>query len=934
MQEGRMTAKYIPQEIEKKWQEKWAETGIYRVTEDSLKPKYYALTMFPYTSGDLHIGHWYAMAPSDVQARFKRMQGYNVLHPMGFDAFGLNAENAAIRQGIHPYTWTMQNIENMRRQLKSIGAIYDWDREVITCLPDYYKWTQWFFLKLYEHDLAYRQKAPVNWCPSCQTVLANEQVIDGLCERCDTAVIHRDLEQWFFRITKYADELKEHVGIDWPERIKIMQRNWVGRSTGTEISFALDHPGVDEKEIRVFTTRPDTTFGVTFMVLAPEHPLVPKITIPERKAEVEAYIERSRRQTEIERLSTEKEKDGVFTGAYVTNRLNGEKVPIWIADYVLLSYGTGAVMAVPAHDERDFAFALKYGLPVIHVIDRTDGIAKSYAMAGTMRPGLKQSLEAANITFTETSNGGLYVTLHGDDQIDRYIEMVKAHLLPGCWSDIVGSRWLFIFASEEDTTIVPFDSTEADRSILAKCKELEPNVRDRRTVMEMLWGLDFYRDMLFHTEYGTMIHSGPLTGTPGDQAISAITKWMEERGFGHATVSYRLRDWLISRQRYWGAPIPMIYCEKCGIVPVPEEDLPVLLPEDAEFKPTGESPLNYHEGFVNTICPKCSSPARRETDTMDTFMCSSWYFLRYCSPHYSQAAFDPEKVKYWMPVDLYTGGAEHAVMHLLYVRFFIKALRDMGIVDFSEPCLRLYNQGHIIAQKHKMSKSRGNVITPDEYVADMGVDTVRVYFMFLGPWEQGGEWDDSGISGVRRWLNRVWNLVLEEYTLRTENDATRTELKRITHQTIRKVTNDIERLRFNTMIAALMEFTNHLAKIKESGSVSQADWKEALDKLLLLLAPSTPHIAEELWERTGHGYSIHNQDWPQWDEELVKDEEVTLVVQVNGRLRDRITVPISITEDEARQTALESPKVRPHIDGKQILKEIYVPQKLVNLVVR
>ncbi len=813
-----MAAKYIPQEIEKKWQEKWAETGLYRVTEDSPKPKYYALTMFPYTSGDLHIGHWYNNVPPDVQARFKRMQGYNVLHPMGFDAFGLNAENAAIKQGIHPYTWTMQNIENMRRQLKSIGAIYDWDREVITCLPDYYKWTQWFFLKLYEHDLAYRQKAPVNWCPSCQTVLANEQVIDGLCERCDTAVIHRDLEQWFFRITRYADELKEHDGIDWPERIKIMQRNWVGRSTGTEISFALDHPGVDEKEIRVFTTRPDTTFGVTFMVLAPEHPLVTKLTTPDRKADVEAYIEKSRRQTEIERLSTEKEKDGVFTGAYVTNHLNGDRVPIWIADYVLLGYGTGAVMAVPAHDERDFAFAKRYDIPIPVVI----------APEGWQ----------------------------GEELEEAYIEP------------------------------------------------------------------------------GTMVNSGQFNGLPSQQGIEAISDFFEEKGWGKRTVSYRLRDWLISRQRYWGAPIPMIYCEKCGIVPVPEKDLPVLLPEDAEFRPTGESPLAYHEGFVNTTCPNCSAPAKRETDTMDTFMCSSWYFLRYCSPHYTQAAFDPEKVKYWMPVDLYTGGAEHAVMHLLYVRFFIKALRDMGLVDFGEPFSRLFNQGIIIHEHQKMSKSRGNVINPDEYVVELGADTVRVYLMFLGPWEQGGDWSDTGISGASRWLNRVWNLVLEEYIPRTESDDARTELLRTTHQTIRKVTDDIERLRFNTMIAALMEFTNYLSKVKDAGSVTKTDWQEAINTLLVLMAPSTPHITEELWEQTGHDYSIHNQDWPQWDKELAKDEEVTLVVQVNGKLRDRIAVPVTITEEEAKQMALESPKVRPHIEGKQMVKEIYVPQKLVNLVVK
>ena len=813
-----MAEKYVPQEVEKKWQEKWAETGIYRVTEDSPKPKYYALTMFPYTSGDLHIGHWYTMAPSDVQARLKRMQGYNVLHPMGFDAFGLPAENAAINQGIHPYTWTMDNIDTMRQQLKSLGAIYDWDREVITCQPDYYKWTQWFFLKLYEHDLAYRQKAPVNWCPNCQTVLANEQVIDGLCERCDTPVIHRDLEQWFFRITKYADELKEHEGIDWPERIKIMQRNWIGRSTGTEISFALDHPGVEEKEIRVFTTRPDTTFGVTFMVLAPEHPLVPKLTTPERKAEVEAYIERSRRQTEIERLSTEKEKDGVFLGSYVINWLNGEKVPIWIADYVLLSYGTGAVMAVPAHDERDFAFAKKYNIP-IPVVIAPDG-------------------------------------WQGDELEEAYIEP------------------------------------------------------------------------------GTLVNSEQFNGLPSQQGIEAISDFLEQKDWGKRTVSYRLRDWLISRQRYWGAPIPMVYCDKCGIVPIPEKDLPVLLPEDAEFKPTGESPLAYNEGFVNTTCPKCSGPAKRETDTMDTFMCSSWYFLRYCSPHYEQAAFDPEKSKYWLPVDLYTGGPEHAVMHLLYVRFFIKAIRDMGLVDFGEPFTRLYNQGIITLGHQRMSKSRGNVVNPDDYISELGADTVRVYFMFLGPWEQGGEWDDSGISGVRRWLNRVWNLVLDEYTPKAEDDWVRAELQRTTHQTIRKVTDDIERLRFNTMIAALMEFTNYLTRIKEAGSVSQADWKEAIEKLLLLLAPSTPHIAEELWEQTGHDYSIHNHDWPQWDEELARDEEVTLVVQVNGRLRDRIAVPVTITEDEARQLALESPKAKPHIEGKQLVRAIYVPQKLVNLVVK
>jgi len=541
---ARMTTGFDPQAIDCKWQQRWADDHLYRVNKVKDKPKWYALTMFPYTSGDLHIGHWYALAPSDVYARFKRMQGYNVLHPIGFDAFGLPAENAAIKRGIHPYQWTMQNVANMRRQLKSMGAVYDWDREIITCQPDYYRWTQWFFLKLYQAGLAYRGKAPVNWCPKCQTVLANEQVLGGGCERCQTPVVQRDLEQWFFRITRYADELMEHDGIAWPERIKTMQRNWVGKSHGTEIIFGLDAPGVAEKEVRVFTTRPDTTYGVTFMVLAPEHPLVAKLTTPEYKEAVDAYVDRTRRATDIERLSTDKEKDGVFTGAYVTNPLNGERVPVWIADYVLASYGTGAVMAVPAHDERDFAFARKYGIPIRTVIAPPD-----------------------------------------------------------------------------------WDGSELKEA---------------------------------YTEPGKMVNSAQFDGMPSVKGITAVSEYMEKQGCGQRTVSYRIRDWLISRQRYWGAPIPMVHCPKCGIVPVPETDLPVLLPEDAEFKPSGESPLKYNQDFVNTTCPKCSGPAMRETDTMDTFMCSSWYFLRYASPDFADAAFDAASVKYWLPVDIYTGGAEHA----------------------------------------------------------------------------------------------------------------------------------------------------------------------------------------------------------------------------------------------------------------------------------
>ena len=813
-----MAQKYNPQEIEKRWQQRWAADHIYEVGEDSERPKFYALTMFPYTSGAIHIGHWYAMAPSDVYARFKMMQGYNVLHPMGFDAFGLPAENAAISHGIHPYEWTMRNVENMRRQLRSMGAIYDWNREVVTCLPDYYKWTQWFFLKFYHAGLAYRAEAPVNWCPRCQTVLANEQVIgDGFCERCSTPVTKRELEQWFFRITKYAEELLDHSRLDWPERIKIMQKNWVGKSEGAEISFRLEHKSADQREIKVFTTRPDTIFGVTFFLLAPEHPLVSQLTTPECKAEVDEYIDWCRRQTEYERVALGKEKTGVFLGSYVVNPLSGERVPIWITDYVLPAYGTGAVMAVPAHDERDLEFARKFKLPVRTVI------------------------------------------------------------APPGWT------------GEE--------LTEA------------------------------------YTGSGTMVNSGEFSDLPSEQGYEAICALLEKKGWGKRSVIYRLRDWLISRQRYWGAPIPIIYCDKCGIVPVPEEDLPVLLPPDAEFKPTGESPLKYCQSFVNTTCPECSEPARRETDTMDTFMCSSWYFLRYTSPETRDVSFDAAKVKYWLPVDLYTGGAEHAVMHLFYARFFIKTLRDIGLVDFGEPFTRLFNQGTIIYRGDKMSKSRGNVIAPDEYVAELGADAVRGYLMFIGPWELGGEWNDRGIVGVSRWLNRVWGLVTTDYSNRVVDLEAEKEFLHLTHKTIKEVTADLEKFRFNTMLSSLMEFSNYLSKVKENGVVSGSLWWEAISYFLLLLAPTAPHLAEELWAMTEHPYSIHNQPWPEYDEELAKEEETTLVIQVNGKLRDKVLVPASISEVEAKELALGRERVKAYIDGKKLTRVIYVPKRVVNIVV-
>jgi leucyl-tRNA synthetase len=812
--------RYAPSEIEKKWRERWAADGLYHTPDDDPRPKFYYLTMLPYTSGDLHIGHWYAMAPSDVQARYWRMRGYNVLFPMGFDAFGLPAENAAIKQGIHPHKWTYDNIARMREQLKSMGAIFDWEREAISSDPEYYRWTQWWFLQFYKHGLAYRGQAPANWCPSCQTVLANEQVLpSGQCERCGTAVIKRDLEQWFFRITKYADELLEFSDIQWPDRIATMQKNWIGRSEGVEIAFGLDVPGVEEKELRVFTTRPDTIYGVTFMVLAPEHPLVDKLTAADKRAEVETYVEAARRQSEIERLSTEKEKTGVFIGAYCKNLLNGEDVPIFIADYALLWYGTGIVMGVPAHDERDLAFAMKYGLPVKTVI---------------APPGYE-----------------------GKPLEEAYVEP------------------------------------------------------------------------------GTMVNSGPFDGTPSEEGKAAVAEYVETQSWGKRTVGYRLRDWLISRQRYWGAPIPIVYCERCGTVPVPEDQLPVLLPEDAEFRPTGESPLRLHQGFVNTTCPQCQGSAQRETDTMDTFMCSNWYFMRYIDPNNSERPFSRELARKWLPVDQYTGGAEHAVMHLLYARFFTKAIRDMGLAEFDEPFLRLFNQGIIIAGKAKMSKSRGNVVAPDEYVARQGADAVRVYLMFIGPWEQGGEWDDSGLAGVSRWLNRVWNLALSRAETAPLADAPATrELRRLMHKTIRRVTEDTERFRFNTMVAALMEYTNGLTHAKEAGPVDADAWRNAIDTLLLLMAPSAPHLAEELWVRTGHPYSIHNQSWPGWDEDLAREEEITLVVQVNGKLRDRLQVPVDVTEERAKELALASERVRAHTDGKQMLRIIYVPGRLVNVVVR
>lgn len=944
-----MADKYIPQEIESQWQKAWAESGLYATRRDTTRPKFYFLTMLPYPSGDLHIGHWYAMTPSDASARYLRMKGYNVFFPIGFDAFGLPAENAAIKHGTHPHRWTLANIERMRAQLRSMGAMWAWDHEAVTCLPEYYKWTQWFFLKLYDHGLAYRKYAPVDFCPQCNTTLAREQVWgdDKHCERCGTPVIKKELNQWFFKITDYADELLRYDGIEWPERIRTMQTNWIGRSEGAEVAFRSE-AGDD---IVVFTTRPDTLWGATFMVLAPEHPLVDKLTAATHRSAVEAYQAQASRQTEIERAAADKEKTGVAIGAYAINPVNGQRIPIWIADYVMMSYGTGAIMAVPSHDDRDFAFALKFGLPIIPVIERNDDIAKSAVWDGSVAGDFGGELTRAGLAWrylTIPERGRFYaVTLAGGNQVAHYADLLQEHLEQGHWGDIVGRGWQVVFHDAR----IELSSAAADAAIMARCHAGYAYTRQFRTTMEMWWAVEFYRDVLYHSDYGTMIHSAAFTGTPGDAAKAQVTAWLTERGVGKAAINYRLRDWLISRQRYWGAPIPMIYCDQCGIVPAPYADLPVVLPTDAEVPATGENALKFHPGFLHTQCPRCGGPATRETDTMDTFMCSSWYNYAYVTPYWKAGEklsadgtpWDPAEGAYWLPVDQYTGGPEHATMHLLYTRFFTKALRDMGVLSFSEPMLRLYNQGIILGPDgNRMSKSKGNVVSPDEWVERYGADTVRAYLMFIGPWDAGGPWNSQGIEGVRRFLERVWAVVTEPAPARSvagEAEAKVHELRHITHRTLRKVTEDIEQFKYNTLLAALMEFNNYLMKARETVVYDTPAWHEAIDSLLLMLAPETPHIAEALWQRRhSRGEfravdSIHVHPWPAYDPELAKAQAITLVVQINGKVRDKIEAPADITEAEASEMALASPAIQKWLEGKTVRKVIFASGKLINIVV-
>ena len=817
------TSKYVPQEIESRWQQRWDEDQLYRALVDHTKEKYYSLTMLPYPSGDLHIGHWYAMTPSDARARYMRMQGYNVMFPIGFDAFGLPAENAAIKRNVHPKEWTYKNIDNMRRQLRTMGAMWDWEREAVSCDPGYYRWSQWFFLQLYKNDMVYRKQSPVDYCPNCNTTLAREQVWgdDRHCERCSTPVIKKDLEQWFFKITDYSEELLDYSLIDWPDRVKLLQTNWIGRSEGAHVEFYTE----DSQVIEVFTTRPDTLWGATFMVLAPEHNLVESLTTEDKRSAVEAYVEDAVRQTDVQRESANRVKTGVFTGGYAINPVNKERIPVWVADYVLMTYGTGAIMAVPAHDERDFEFARKYGIEV--------------------RPVIQDPKES-----------------------------------------------------------VPPDGASMKEPTLT---------------------------------LGNMINSGPLTDTPASESVEKTLDWLESQDIGKRAINYRLHDWLISRQRYWGTPIPMTYCVKCGVKPVDEHQLPVLLPDAIEWRPTGESPLKYHSTWKNTKCPECGGDATRETDTMDTFMCSAWYQYRYLSPEYDSGPWDKKELDYWMPVDTYTGGIEHATMHLIYFRYFTKALRDIGLLEYDEPVMTLRNQGVILGEdSEKMSKSRGNVVAPDELVNKYGADAVRAYLMFFARWDQGAPWSGSGIEGVSRWLQRVWRIVMESLDHRDASEIDQRDVRdlhRKVHQTIKQISHDMEHFQFNTVISALMELTNALSKAISDNLTNTEVFDHGLKTLLKLMAPVTPHISEELWSKLDNPYSIHQQSWPKIDNEAVLEEEITLIVQVNGKVRERLIVPANIDAKNAKSQALSSENVQRHLDGKEPQKVIYVPGRLVNIVV-
>lgn len=822
-----MQEKYVAQDIEKKWQSYWVEYNTFKTDYDESKEKYYVLEMFPYPSGNLHMGHVRNYSIGDVVARFKKMKGFNVLHPMGWDAFGMPAENAAIKNGIAPSKWTFENIENMKRQQQALGLSYDWDREVATCKDDYYRWTQWFFQQFYKKGLAYKKEAKVNWCDHCHTVLANEQVIDGLCWRCDNKVEKKDLKQWFLKITEYADRLLEDLDTldHWPERVKTMQKNWIGRSEGAQ--FAFEIPEIN-KNIEVYTTRVDTIYGVSYIVLAPEHPYVEElIANKSNKAELDAFIHKVRNLNEIDRTSTDVEKEGLFTGSYAKHPMTGEDVPIWIANYVLVDYGTGAVMGSPAHDERDNKFARKYNLPILPVVQN------------------------AEHTWT-------------------------------------------------------FDE----------------------------WNNEVHED-------GILINSGEYDGMTSADAREAIIKNFEERGIGRKMVNYRLRDWLISRQRYWGVPIPVVYCDKCGEQLVPEEELPVRLPEDVVFDGGAISPLATSEEFLKATCPCCGGEARREIDTMDTFIDSSWYFLRYTDARNDKEAFNKKIADYWMNVDQYIGGIEHAILHLLYSRFFVKVVHDLGLVKFNEPFRGLLTQGMVLKEGSKMSKSKGNVVSPEEIVNSYGADTARLFILFAAPVERDLDWSDEGVEGSYRFLGRVWRIVgsYQEWAKAGHNEALskdETALRRELHRVIKKVTEDLDgKFNFNTAISSIMELVNFMYQFRDNHETIQAELaQEVIEKLLLLLAPFTPHITEELWHELGHTTSIHNEAWPQYEEKALVVDEVEIAIQVNGKLRDKVVIPVNMDKAELEAQALALPRIQEFTAGKNVAKVIIIPNKIVNIVVK
>lgn len=823
--------KYSPQSIEKKWQSKWLAENVYKTEMDPKKPKYYTLEMFPYPSGNLHMGHVRNYSIGDVLARYKTMEGFNVIHPMGFDAFGMPAENAAIKHGVKPSDWTYSNMDNMKRQQREMGLSYDWDRSVATCSPDYYRWTQWLFQLFYKRGLAYKKKAYVNWCETCGTVLANEQVIEGKCWRCDSQVIKKDLSQWFLKITDYADVLLKDLDLlkGWPDRVKTMQENWIGRSEGLE--FNLEVPELGEK-IAAYTTRPDTVYGITFLALAAEHPLIEKICQNNPKAqEIKDFCHKAQNQSELERTSSESEKEGIFTGLYAVNPFNGNKVEIWVTNYVLAEYGTGAVIGVPSEDQRDWMFAEKYKLNVI-------------------------------------------ITLQPKDKELKLEEMTEAYV---------------------------------DKA-------------------------------------GVLVNSAEFSGMDIKAAMKGIMDKAEAEGFGKRRVNYRLRDWLISRQRYWGAPIPVIYCDDCGEQLVPEDQLPVMLPDDVKFEQGSVSPLAQSESFVNCTCPKCGKPARRETDTMDTFICSSWYYLRYTDPHNDKLPFAKDKVNYWAPVDQYIGGIEHAILHLLYSRFFTKVLRDAGMVDFAEPFTNLLTQGMVLKDGGKMSKSKGNVVSPEEIIGQYGADTARLFILFAAPVDRDLDWSDDGVAGAYRFLRRVWRIMeIFEDKIKSSSDdydvtaltAEEKELRRVLHTTIKKVTEDIrDRFMFNTAISSIMELVNAFYAFQDSKTINGGLVREVSLNLLKMLAPFAPHITEELWSILVAQGSIHQQQWPQYEEAATVQAEVEIVLQINGKVRDRIMIATGISREEMETAAKANARVQELTEGKTIVKMICVPDKLVNVVVK